>query len=418
MNSIIADLTARAVLSQTTEGLHSHLEEPRSFFVGFDPTAPSLHIGSLLQLITARRLQLAGHRPVILIGGATGLIGDPKPNAERKLNDEVTVANWVSSLSKQVASFLDFQGPNGALVVNNLDWFDSMSMFDLLRDVGKHFSINSMLQREVVKSRLEEGISFTEFAYILLQSFDFVKLHQEHGVTLQIGGSDQWGNISSGVTLNRKMNRASVHALTTQLLTQEDGTKFGKTERGTIWLDPQLTSPFEFFQFFLNSEDSMVEKLLMSLSLRPLEELQKLLQDHNEKPHLRIAQRALAEELTDFVHGEEELNLILQANELIFGKAAPAEASSAALGLVAQVLEGPEATNPAMPLSRAMVESGLVSSMNEARRALKEGSVRVGGIRASEDRDLTSQDWLAGNILLLHRGKKQAAALTLSEQRG
>ena len=307
MNAVLDELTWRGFIAHSTDpdALRAHFDDgPVTFYVGFDPTAPSIHMGNLVQLMLVRRLQPAGHRPILLVGGSTGLIGDPKQSSERSMNAREVVAEWVERIHRQVAKFVDFEGANAARVVNNYDWTADLSTLDFLRDVGKHFSVNRMLDREVVRARLESGISYTEFSYVLLQSLDYRELYRRYGCTLQTGGSDQWGNITAGVDLIRRSEGVRVHALATPLLTKADGTKFGKTESGTVWLDPEMTSPYAFHQFFLNAEDSKVGEYLKIFTTRSAEEIADLERQTVEKPHLRAAQRALADDVTDLVHPE------------------------------------------------------------------------------------------------------------------
>ncbi len=302
VSSIIDDLSWRGLIAQSTDldALRAAADAgPLTLYCGFDPTAPSLHLGNLVQILTVRRFQQRGHRPLALVGGATGLIGDPRMSSERNLNPREVVEGWVDRIRGQLARFYDFDGPNAAIAVNNLDWTEGMGVLDFMRDVGKHFSVNRMLDREAVKARLAgDGISYTEFSYQLLQSYDFVQLFRRYGCTLQTGGSDQWGNITAGVDLIRRMDGGAAHALTTPLLTKADGGKFGKTESGTVWLDPELTSPYAFFQFLLNTDDRDMAMMLRTFSFRSSEEIDALMAELAERPQMRAAQRALAQELT------------------------------------------------------------------------------------------------------------------------
>ncbi|HEY4630472.1 MAG TPA: tyrosine--tRNA ligase, partial [Blastococcus sp.] len=312
---VIDELHRRGLIAQSTDeaALRAHLAEgPVAYYCGFDPTAPSLHVGSLLQFMVLRALQRAGHQPVVLVGGATGLIGDPRPTAERQLNDRSTVAEWVDSIRRQVAPFLELpaerDGLKGPIYVDNLDWTAPLSAIDFLRDLGKHFRVSKMLAKEAVSARLnsDAGISYTEFSYQILQANDFRELYRRQGVTLQTGGSDQWGNLTAGIDLVRRTEGATVHALCTPLVTKSDGTKFGKSEGGNVWLDPALTSPYAFFQFWLNADDADARAWLPLFSERPAEDLEALISESIERPAARTAQRALAEELTMLVHGPEE----------------------------------------------------------------------------------------------------------------
>ena len=309
MNALLEELSWRGFIAHSTDldALSAALDsgQVRSY-VGFDPTAPSIHMGNLVQLMLSRRLQAHGHRPFLLVGGSTGLIGDPRQSSERNLNPKDLVHEWVDRIRSQVTRFVDFDGPNAATVVNNYDWTAELSTLDFLRDIGKHFSVNRMLDREVVKARLESGISYTEFSYMLLQSLDFLELYRRYGVTMQTGGSDQWGNLTSGVELIRRADAGRAHALATPLLTKADGTKFGKTESGTVWLDPRMTSPYAFHQFFLNAEDQTVGTYLRIFSERGKEEIEDLERQSRDEPHLRAAQRALADDITDLAHSAAE----------------------------------------------------------------------------------------------------------------
>jgi tyrosyl-tRNA synthetase len=311
VTDIVDELRWRGLIAISTDEdalRKAFADGPVTVYVGFDPTAPSLHLGNLVQILTVRRLQQAGHRPLALVGGATGLIGDPKPTAERTLNDEGTVAGWVERIREQIRPYFDFEGPNAARMVNNLDWTSGLSAISLLRDVGKYFRVNTMITKEAVARRLnsDAGISYTEFSYQVLQGMDYLELFRRHGCTLQTGGSDQWGNITAGTELIRKAEGATVHALATPLLTKADGTKFGKTETGTVWLDPELTSPYAFYQFWLNADDRDVSKYLRVFSFASREQIEELERQTEERPQARAAQRALAQELTTLVHGADQ----------------------------------------------------------------------------------------------------------------
>src|SRR4051794_20914458 len=307
-------------------------ERPVRFYVGFDPTAPSLHMGNLLQILTARRLQDAGHVPYALVGGATGMIGDPKQSGERVLNSLDVVKAWVEQVRAQIEPFLLFEGHNAATMVNNYDWTASLSTIDFLRTIGKHFPVNRMLARDVVRTRLEAGISYTEFSYVLLQSMDYLNLHRDHGVTLQFGGSDQWGNLTGGVELIRRADGERVHAFATPLITRADGTKYGKTEGGALWLDPEMLSPYAFYQFWLNVEDQKVGELLRAFTFLSREQIEELEQQTKDKPFLRAGQKALAEHVTTLVHGEQETRRIQEASAALFGGGALAELDGSTLG--------------------------------------------------------------------------------------
>ncbi|MET0740277.1 MAG: tyrosine--tRNA ligase, partial [Candidatus Nanopelagicales bacterium] len=325
MTHIVDELTWRSLIALSTDeaALRAAFDAgPVTFYCGFDPTAPSLHVGNLVQILTMRRLQEAGNLPLALVGGATGLIGDPKPNAERTLNSRQTVADWVDRIRLQIEPFLDFVGPYAARMVNNLDWTAPLSAIDFLRDVGKHFRVNRMLAKESVAARLEsrDGISFTEFSYQILQGMDYLELYRRYGCLLQTGGSDQWGNLTAGVDLVHRVERASVHALATPLITKADGTKFGKTESGTVWLDPALSSPYAFYQFWLNADDRDAVSYLKVFAFRSRDQIDELEKSVVEHPAARAAQRALAEELTTMVHGEGETARVVAASRALFGQ--------------------------------------------------------------------------------------------------
>ncbi len=322
--ALLDDLQARDLVVQTTgeDDLRAHLAEPRTVYCGFDPTADSLHIGSLVPLLALRRFQLAGHRPICLVGGATGLVGDPSfKAAERRLNSADTVRAWADAQRRQMERFLDFEGSAAALMVNNLDWLGAFALLDFLRDVGKHFAVNAMIQKESVRQRIEregEGISFTEFTYMILQAYDFAELNRRFGCTLQIGGSDQWGNITAGIDLSRRQNRAQVHGLTFPLVTKADGTKFGKTETGTIWLDPRRTSPYAFYQFLINTADADVYRFLRYFTFLPVTEIAELEAADRARQGKPEAQGVLARELTRLVHGTEGLEGAQRITEALF----------------------------------------------------------------------------------------------------
>lgn len=419
MNAVIEELNWRGLIAHSTDldALGAHLDAgPVRAYVGFDPTAPSIHFGNLVQIMTHRVLQRAGHRPFLLVGGSTGLIGDPKQAAERSLNEADVVAGWVERIRNQVGRLIDLDGPNGATLVNNLDWTGSLSTLDFLRDVGKHFPVNRMLDREVVKERLESGISYTEFSYVLLQSLDYRELFRTHGVTLQTGGSDQWGNITAGVELIRRSEGERVHALATPLLTKADGTKFGKTESGTVWLDPEMTSPYAFHQYFLNAEDSMVMQYLRVFSERPKDELDDLGAQQAEKPFLRVAQRALADDVTDLVHGREQRRGAEAAAAALFGRSELRELDQPTLAAVADELgAAPLPAGHELPsVVDALVAAGVVASRSAGRRAIEEGGAYVNNVKVTDaDAVLTPDDLLAGRWVVVRRGRKTVGAVTI-----
>ncbi|MBE1489085.1 tyrosine--tRNA ligase [Plantactinospora soyae] len=414
--SPLDDLRWRGLLFDSTDAaeLQEHLSSgPVTFYVGFDPTAPSLHIGNLVQILTARRLQLAGHRPLVLVGGATGLIGDPNERGERILNTPEVVANWVERIREQLTPFVSYEGENAARPVNNLDWTGVMSVVEFLRDVGKHFPVNRMLAREVVKARLDSGISYTEFSYQLLQANDFFELHRRDGCTLQFGGSDQWGNITAGVDYVRRRGAGPVHAFVTPLVTKADGTKFGKTEGGAVWLDPTMTSPYAFYQFWVNSDDRDVGQYLRYFSFRSHEEIEELEKTTAERPAARVAQRALAEELTALVHGAEEARQAVAASQALFGRGALDELAPETLR-AALAEAGLVQLETLPPVAQMFREAGLVNSLNEARRAIGEGGAYVNNERVTDPEAAVSPDALLhGRFLVLRRGKRTFAGVEL-----
>lgn len=413
MTDILDELEWRDIIAQTTDidALRKALAEgPITVYIGFDPTAPSLHAGNLATLLILSRFQRAGHKPIGLVGGATGLIGDPSGRStERVLNTSEVVAEWVARIRVQVERFLSFEpGPQQAMLVSNLDWTAEMSAIDFLRDVGKHFPINRMLARESVSARLGgEGLSYTEFSYQILQANDYLELHRRHGCTLQMGGSDQWGNITAGVDLVRRVEGAHVHALTGKLITKADGTKFGKTAGGAVWLDPALTSPYAFYQYWLNADDRDVVRFLKVFTFRTREEIEELEKAVAERPFAREAQRALAEDVTTMVHGADELAAVVAASKALFGQGALEELPAATLE--AALAEVPRAVVPALgaPYVDLMAESGLVGSKSEARRAVKEGGAYLNNAKITDEAFVPSdEDLLHGRFLVLRRGKK------------
>lgn len=386
------------------------------FYVGFDPTAPSLHMGNLVQLVTARRLQDAGHTPYILVGGATGMIGDPKDSGERTLNSLDTVKDWTERVRRQVSGFVSFDGDNAATVVNNYDWTASMSVIDFLRDIGKHFPVNRMLARDTVKRRLESGISYTEFSYILLQSMDFLSLHKEHGVTLQFGGSDQWGNITGGAELIRRATSGQAHAFATPLVTKADGTKYGKTEGGALWLDPEMMSPYAFHQFWLNVEDEKVVEMLKIFTFLSRDEIDDLEAQTAEKPFRRAAQKRLADEVTTLVHGAAETEQAKAAAAALFGGGDLHALSASTLAAALREAGSASAKRDDLPsVVELFVEAGLAKSKGEARRTVSEGGAYLNNTRI-EDPDLVpaASDLLAGSWLVLRRGKKNFAGIEVN----
>jgi tyrosyl-tRNA synthetase len=421
---IIDELTWRGLLAISTDtgDLRKALDAgPVTLYGGFDPTAPGLHIGHLVLLLTMRRFQLAGHRPIGLVGGATGLIGDPSgKSAERILNPRETVAGWVEQIRAEVSHYLDFTpGPAGALMVSNLDWTAELSALEFLRDIGKHFPVNQMLAREAVKARLEAGgISYTEFSYQILQANDYLELHRRHDCTLQLGGSDQWGNLVAGVDLIRRTEGAAVHALATPLITKPDGTKYGKTEGGTIWLSPELMSPYAFYQFWLNRSDEEVPGMLRVFTFRSREEIEELERETRERPAARRAQRVLAEDVTTLVHGPAEYAKAVAASRALFGQGELAELDERTLA--AALAEIPSATLRIPPgeglptVADLMAATGIVASKSAARRAISEGGAYLNNRKVAGDDDRPDPaDLLHGRFVVVRRGKRTAGGVEI-----
>ena len=420
-NNILDDLQWRGLIAQSTDldSLRAHLDEGMvSLYCGFDPTGPSLHAGHLIPLLTLRRFQLAGHRPVVLAGGATGMIGDPRDVGERTMNTSDTVADWAERISGQLERFVDMtEGPNSARVVNNMQWTGHLTVIEFLRDVGKHFSLNTMLGRDTVKRRLAgEGISFTEFSYMLLQANDFLQLRRNLGCTLQIGGSDQWGNILGGVDLNRRVDSESVHAMTVPLVTSSDGKKFGKsTGGGSLWLDPTMTSPYTWYQYFLNTADADVVRYLRWFSFLGREEIEELEVLTAEKPHLRAAQKRLAEEMTTLVHGVAATESVQAAAQALFGRGELGALDEATLAAAVEDAGAVDvASNEAGSIIDLLVAAGLCESKGAARRAVGEGGAYVNNERVSDPEWTPStEDLLHGRWLVLRRGKKSFAGVRI-----
>ncbi|WP_429219071.1 tyrosine--tRNA ligase [Aeromonas veronii] len=409
---LLDELSQRGLVAQNSDpaALADHLSTPRTVYCGFDPTAGSLHIGHLVPLLMLRRFQLAGHTPVALVGGATGLIGDPSFKAtERSLNSADTVQGWVASLSAQIRALLPAdEGLSAPQLVNNGDWMGQMSALDFLRDIGKHFSVNAMLARESVRQRLarpDQGISFTEFSYALLQSYDFAVLHQRLGCTLQIGGNDQWGNITSGMDLTRRLHQAQVHGMTLPLITKADGTKFGKTEGGAVWLDPALTSPYAFYQFWLGTADEDVYRFLRYYSFMSLSEIDALEAEDAKRQGRKQAQQVLANELTELVHGKAALAAVQRISELLFSGDV-ARLGESDLAQLAQDGMPSSTVSGETDLVSLLVSCGLANSRRIARELLAAGAISLNGVLKQDDQ-LSATDRLFGRYLLLRRGKKQ-----------
>ncbi len=419
--NLLEDLRWRGLLAQSTDeaALLESLKKPITLYVGFDPTAPSLHVGNLVVLLVLRRFQLAGHTPIALVGGATGLVGDPSgKNEERTLNSTEIVEGWVNRIRTQVSAFLDFsEARNKAIVVNNLDWTSPLSAIQFLRDIGKHFSVNQMLSKDSVSARLEAGgISYTEFSYQVLQSYDFLELYRRNNCTLQLGGSDQWGNIVAGLDLIRRVEQGSGHALTVPLLTKADGTKFGKTAGGSVWLDPAMTSPYAFFQYWLNTDDKDVINFLKVFSFKSHEEITALEIAHKENPGLREAHRALARELTALVHSQATTDRVEAAAKALFGQGDLTELDEETLaGALAELPRTTVSKNDAIPTwVDLLAATGVVDSKSAARRIVKEGGAYLNNEKISgEDFAPQKSDFLCGKYAVLRKGKRDLAAVEL-----
>ena len=416
---LLEDLEWRGLIAQSTDRkeLEQALAKPMSLYLGFDPTAPSLHVGNLVVLLVLRRFQLAGHRPIPLVGGATGLVGDPSGRSEeRSLNDEQVVAEWVSKIKKQLEKIIDFSDKKtGAVMANNLDWTKPVSALEFLRDIGKHFSVNQMLAKDSVANRLATaGISYTEFSYQVLQAFDFLELYRRHECKLQIGGSDQWGNIVAGLDLIRKVEGGAAHALTVPLLAKADGSKFGKTAGGSIWLDPQMTSAYEFFQYWLNSDDADMPKLLKVFTMKSRAEIERLIETVKTNPGAREAHRELARELTTMIHGEQMAQKVELAAKALFGHSDISELDLATLdSALAQLPRTQIAKGQPLPTwVDLLAATGVVDSKSAARRIVKEGGAYLNNQKVeSEDFAPSKADLLHGKYLLLRKGKRDLAAV-------
>ena len=427
MVEIITDLKARGLVYQSTgeDQLASWLaEKPRSLYIGFDPTADSMHVGHMMALMNLRRFQQAGHRPIALVGGATGMIGDPSGKSEeRNLLDETQLQVNSEAMKQQMSRFLDFDGGDeSALLVNNLDWMRDYPTLDFLRDIGKNFPVNVMLAKESVKSRLEEsdsGLSFTEFSYMLLQAYDFVHLHDQHGCELQVGGSDQWGNITAGIDLGRRMRSVQLYGLTSPLLTKADGSKMGKTESGAIWLSAERTSPYKFYQYWINIADDDAGGCLRMLTELPLEKIDELDRTRQEEPQKRESQRALAEHLTLLVHGSEGLSSATQASEILFGAEISDLDDAQLLDVFSDVpsleVSADQLSAGNLLMVDLLVETGLCQSKGEARRSIEQGGAYINNKRVEAmDRVLTNADMASDSVIVVRRGKKKYALLKLT----
>ena len=418
-NALLEDLQWRGLIAQSTDRkeLEQVLSKPISLYLGVDPTAPSMHLGNLVVFLVLRRFQLAGHRPIPLVGGATGLVGDPSgKNDERTLNEERLVADWVAKIKKQVEKIIDFNDKKtGAVMVNNLDWTKPVSALDFLRDIGKHFSVNQMLAKDSVSNRLATaGISYTEFSYQVLQAFDYLELYRRNDCKLQIGGSDQWGNIVAGLDLIRKVEGGTAHALTIPLLAKSDGTKFGKTASGAIWLDPTMTSAYEFFQFWLNSDDADMPKLLKVFSMKDRKEIERLIETVNTNPGAREAHRELAREMTSLIHGVDMAKKVEEAAKALFGQGEISELDLATLDSALSQLPNTQVKKGEVfpTWVDLLASTGVVDSKSAARRIVKEGGAYLNNKKVeSEDFTPSKSDLLYGKYLLLRKGKRDLAAV-------
>lgn len=414
---IVDELKWRGLIALSTDeaALREQLENPTTYYCGFDPTAPSLHLGNLVQLLTMRRLQLAGHNPLALVGGATGLIGDPKPTAERTLNSKETVALWVEKLAAQTGRFLDYSGKNPAQLVNNLDWTSGYSAIDFLREIGKHFRVGKMLAKDAVSARLnsDSGISYTEFSYQILQGLDFLELYRRYGCVLQSGGSDQWGNLTAGSDLIHKVEGKSVHLIATPLITNSDGKKFGKSEGNAIWLDAELTSPYAMYQFWLNTDDADVIDRLKVFTFLSRAEIEQYQQKVEAEPFKREAQRRLALEVTELVHSRAQAEAARDASLALFGSGDLRALDASTLKDALAELPSARVTHGDSVVS-ALVSTGLCESNGAARRAIAQGAISVNKEKV-ESEDATLTDFLSGSMAVLARGKKTMAALFLNK---
>ena len=415
MTDIFDELQWRGLVAQSTDeaALREALAKgPLTLYCGFDPTAPSLHFGNLVQLVVLRRFQQAGHKVICLVGGSPGLIGDPRPTSERVLKTKEQTADWVSRIQEQVRPFLEFEGDNAAVLVNNLDWTAPITALDFLRDIGKHFRVNQMVKKDAVAARLEseQGISYTEFSYQILQALDYLELYRAHGCTLQTGGADQWGNLIAGVDLVHRVEGASVHCFTTPLLTDAAGTKFGKSEGNAVWLSADMTSPYAFYQYWINVEDASVVKLLKVFTDRTPEEIADLEKQVSEEPFRRTAQRTLASDVTTLVHGAEATAAVQAASEALFGKGDLAGLDARTLGDATAELPGAD-VSVGTSVVDALVAVGLVDSRNGARRAIGEGGASLNNAKVTDpELVLGEDDFLHGAVAVLKRGRRNLAA--------
>lgn len=420
-DNIYQELTWRGLVHVSTD--EAALEEalaggPITYYCGFDPTAASLHLGHLVQLLTMRRIQLAGHQPLALVGGATGLIGDPRQSGERVLNTPDTVSEWVEALKTQVQHYIDFSGDNAAQMVNNLDWWQGVGAIEMLRDIGKHFRVGTMVKKEIVANRLnsDEGISYTEFSYQVLQGYDFLQLYRDYGCTMQFGGSDQWGNLTSGTELTRKAENVQVHALGTPLITNADGTKFGKSEGNAIWINAELTSPYSFYQFWLNQADADVINRLKVFTFLTRAEIEEYETAVRDEPFKREAQKRLAWEVTSLVHGEDATKKAMAAADALFGRGEISQIDEQTLEAISDEVPTAEVTTEAATPIQLLTATGLVDSKGEARRAIQQGGAAINNVKVGDGETAASEEeWLHGKYLVVRRGKKNLAVVQRAE---
>ena len=420
MTDILDELQWRGLLAQHTdlEALREHLNAgPVTFYCGYDPTAPSLHHGHLVQLIVMRHLQLAGHRPLALVGGATGQIGDPRQSGERQLQSTEVVKGWADRLHSQISKFLDFEGPAAATMVNNLDWTQEMSAIDLLRTIGKYFRVGTMLNKDIVARRIasDEGISYTEFSYQVLQANDFLELYRRNGCTLETGGNDQWGNMVGGVDLIRKVEGVDTHVMTTPIITKADGTKFGKSEGGAIWLDPEMMTPYAFYQFWLQVADDDVVRFLKIFTFKSREEIEALAVEVAERPHQRAAQKALAASVTELGHGADQLQRVLAATDALWGGGDIRDLDEATLVAATADLPRASLTIGEATVADALVALGFEKGKTAARRTISSGGTSINNVKVEDpEAVLREEDVLAGGLALIRKGRKNLAVLELS----
>lgn len=424
MMDFIEELEWRGMIHDIIPGTKEKLAEgSKAGYIGFDPTADSLHVGSLVPIMILKHFQKAGHKPFVLVGGATGMVGDPSGKSkERNLLDMDTLDKNLEGMKNQLSQFLDFDnGENKAVMVNNYDWFKDMSFLDFIRDVGKHISVNYMMAKDSVKKRLETGMSFTEFSYQLVQGYDFFRLYKEHNCILQLGGSDQWGNITTGTELIRRMDQGEAFAVTTPLMKKADGSKFGKSEAGNVWLDPARTSPYKFYQFWINAADDDAAQFLKTFTMMSKEEIDSLIAQHQEDPGQRLAQKALAKEVTTMVHGDEAYNKAVEASQIVFSKNAVEQVKQLSEEDFLDIFGGNDIKtidrsliNEGLSIIDFITEIGLCSSKGDSRRMLKQNSISINTEKVGEQKEISSEDLLSDKYILAYKGKKQKLIVKLA----